>query len=155
MGLKKGPFVVADTVSVDGDPYSSTTKGVIELGPSPEIVATVDVCVTEPQKTQVSLDSMAQIAVIDRNTVGNPITFEVKYEILRNDTVIATINDKMDYETIGDPSRHTNFPSFPVLDNHPGVGMNRYELRVARIETPEVGSIFVASRSLKATVFTV
>ncbi|NDI37176.1 hypothetical protein [Chengkuizengella sediminis] len=155
MGLKKGTFVVAQTFSVL-DPYDSASKNIIELSNDGDfaIVATVDVCVKNPQRTQVSLDSMAQIAVRATDS-----TFEVTYEILRNGIVIATINDEMDFvpaSFMGQNGRHTNFPNFPLLlDNYPSAGINKYELRVTRVLTSEIeDEIFVASRSLKATVFT-
>ncbi|NBI28163.1 hypothetical protein [Chengkuizengella marina] len=148
MGLKKGPFVVAQTFSVL-NPYGGTDAITLAADGDFEIVATVDVCVTQPQKTQVSLDSMAQIAI---ETQENPTTFEVTYEILRNGTAMATINNEMDYAS---PSlqRHTNFPNFPVLDNCPSAGINTYDLKITRVATSNVTNIFVASRSLKATVF--
>ncbi|NDI35649.1 hypothetical protein [Chengkuizengella sediminis] len=152
MGIKDEPFVVAQSVSVD-DAYS-TTAGAIELDPDmPTVVATVDVCVKQPENTQVSLDSMAQIAV-----VGDPdtaVSFEVTYEIMRNSTTIATINDEMDYDAVSE-GRHTNFPNFPVLDDSPPAGINTYDLVCTRVTTNEVevDNIFVGSRSLKATVIT-
>ncbi|NBI30972.1 hypothetical protein [Chengkuizengella marina] len=154
MGLKKGPFVVADTVSV-ADPYNGSDPDVISLpiDGTPQVVATVDVCVTQPQKTQVSLDSMAQIAVVaDTSDDGGPITFEVTYEIQRNGEIIATINDEMDYQSQGPDGRHTNFPNFPILDCNPSAGINTYDLRCTRVTANEVNveDIFVASRSLKA-----
>ncbi|MFS1511195.1 hypothetical protein VQL36_01975 [Chengkuizengella sp. SCS-71B] len=149
MGLKKGSFVVADTVSVD-DPYDINDPNVINLvGDAPTVVASVDVCIKQPQKTQVSLDSMAQIAVIDEEA---NVTFEVIYEILRNDTTIATINDEMDYVT-ANQGRHTNFPNFPLVDNNPSAGLNTYNLRCTLVTPPPEGSLTVGSRSLKATVF--
>ncbi|WP_160647734.1 hypothetical protein, partial [Chengkuizengella marina] len=101
-------------------------------------------------KTQVSLDSMAQIAF---DAIQFSATFKVTYDILRNDTVIATINDEMDYEASPDFVKHTNFPNFPILDNNPSPGINTYELRITRVSTDGVDEIFVGSRSLKATVF--
>ncbi|NBI30920.1 hypothetical protein [Chengkuizengella marina] len=156
MGLKKEPFVVAQSFSVE-NPYGG--EGAIELPspiagvPIPRVVATVDVCVTQPMNTQVSLDSMAQIAV-----VGDPdtsVSFEVTYEIMRNSTTIATINDEMDYDAVSE-GRHTNFPNFPVLDDSPPAGINTYDLVCTRVTTNEVevDNIFVGSRSLKATVIT-
>ncbi|NDI37184.1 hypothetical protein [Chengkuizengella sediminis] len=152
MGLKKGPFVVAQTFSVL-DPYDPASENIIVLPDDGdfEIVATVDVCVKQPQKTQVSLDSMAQIAIL---AFENPVTFEVRYEIMRNGTIIATINDEMDYDNSNNTERHTNFPNFPILDDNPSIGINTYELKVTRVSTFSVEDIFVASRSLKATVFT-
>ncbi|MFS1513391.1 hypothetical protein VQL36_13235 [Chengkuizengella sp. SCS-71B] len=155
MGLKKGILVVADTVSVD-DPYDPGDENIIILSNDGdfEIVATVDVCVKDPQKTQVCIDSMAQIAIC--NDDGPPsVTFEVTYELLRNGTTIATISDEMDYARAGADGRHTNFPNFPLVDNNPCAGINTYELRITRVSTNAEGDIFVASRSLKATVFTV
>ncbi|NDI33614.1 hypothetical protein [Chengkuizengella sediminis] len=119
---------------------------------TPTVILSVDVYVKQPQRTQVSLDSMAQIAVDGNNTGAT--TFEETYEILRNDVVIATINDLMDYEG-ANFGRHTNFPNFPLVDDNPSARINKYELRVTRV-APDTGVIFifVASRSLKATVFT-
>ncbi|MFS1512542.1 hypothetical protein VQL36_08915 [Chengkuizengella sp. SCS-71B] len=151
MGLKKESIVIAQTFSVL-DPYDPEAENIIVLLNNGDfaIVATVDVCVKDPQKTQVCIDSMVQIAV--NNDDGPPsVTFEVTYELLRNGTIIATINDEMDYEA-GD--RHTNFPNFPLVDNNPSTGINTYELRITRVSTNAQGDIFVASRSLKATVFT-
>ncbi|MFS1512538.1 hypothetical protein VQL36_08895 [Chengkuizengella sp. SCS-71B] len=154
MGLDKGPFVVAHTFSVL-EPYDSGAENIIVLPNDGdfEIVATVEVCVKQPQKTQVSLDSMAQIAV-DNNFITS-VTFEVTYELFRNGVVIATINDEMDYQP-NTGGRHTNFPNFPVIDNNPSGGINTYDLKITRVSTnfPQI-NIFVASRSLKATVFTV
>ncbi|MFS1511737.1 hypothetical protein VQL36_05460 [Chengkuizengella sp. SCS-71B] len=157
MGLNKGPFVVAQSFSVE-NPYGG--EGSIELPfPDPDevpvVVATVDVCVQQPQKTQVSIDSMTQIAVI-----GNPgldsISFEVKYEILRNGTTIATINDEMDYAKPNSIEfRHTNFPNFPLVDEDPDPGINKYDLRCTFLSFFGVNSIFAGSRSLKATVITI
>ncbi|MFS1511364.1 hypothetical protein VQL36_02855 [Chengkuizengella sp. SCS-71B] len=156
MGLKKGPFVVADTVSVD-DPYSEAA-GAIKLPfgvpPVPIVINTVDVCIKQTEKTQVSLNSMTQIAVLASTDIGGPVTFEVIYEIQRNGEVIATIHDKMDYFSPFFGGRITNFPNFPTVDNNPNKGMNTYELRCTRatIDEISVAEIFVASRSLKATV---
>ncbi|NDI34641.1 hypothetical protein [Chengkuizengella sediminis] len=156
MGLNKGPFVAADTVSVL-NPYGGTGSITLAADGDSEIVATVDVCVTQPEKTQVSLDSMTQIAVTRLSPTSDPVilnvsvTFEVRYEILRNGNVIATINDEMDYEAAGE-GRHTNFPNFPILDDNPNAGINTYDLKVTRVSTSVVEDIFVASRSLKATV---
>ncbi|NBI28329.1 hypothetical protein [Chengkuizengella marina] len=157
MGLKKGPFVVAQTFSVL-DPYDPAAENIIVLPNDGdfEIVATVDVCVTQPKNTQVSLDSMAQIAVIANSGSGfSSTTFEVKYELLRNGDCIAIINDEMDYSNPLDTDfRHTNFPNFPVLDINPSLGINKYVLRCTRVVPDfDVQDIFVASRSLKATVF--
>ncbi|MFS1512523.1 hypothetical protein VQL36_08815 [Chengkuizengella sp. SCS-71B] len=148
MGLKKGSFVVADTVSVD-DPYDISDPNVIELtalDPSADVL-TIDVCV-KSKNTKVCIDSMAQIAILDISS--NFVTFEITYEILRNDTVIATINDEMDYESVVQ-GRHTNFPNFPIVDDTPDLGVNRYVLRC----TDELclSRVTVGSRSLKATVF--
>ncbi|MFS1513961.1 hypothetical protein VQL36_16165 [Chengkuizengella sp. SCS-71B] len=174
MGLKKGPSVVADTVSVD-DPYSEAAGAILLAADGDfEIVATVEVCVKQPQRTQVSIDSMAQIALeedvgqiaaIDEDSdlgvlMSGPVTFEVTYEILRNGDVIATINDEMDYEApVGTTGRHTNFPNFPIVDNNPRAGINTYALKITRVFVTEpvkaVINVFVASRSLKATVFPV
>ncbi|MFS1511779.1 hypothetical protein VQL36_04980 [Chengkuizengella sp. SCS-71B] len=153
MGLKKGSFVVADTVSVD-DPYDEDSPGVIRLIQSvPTVVATVDVCVKEPQKTQVSLDSMTQIAVFNPSGAITSVTFEVKYEVMRNGMTLATINDEMDYIPTGPApdGRHTNFPNFPILDNNPSIGINTYDLVCTNVIGPT--PVFVGSRSLKATVF--
>ncbi|MFS1512529.1 hypothetical protein VQL36_08845 [Chengkuizengella sp. SCS-71B] len=152
MGLKKGPFVVAQTFSVL-DPYDPADENIIVLLSDGdfEIVATVDVCVTQPKKTQICIDSMAQIAVISEDS-----TFELTYELLRNGIVIATINDEMDYEPpLGTDGRHTNFPNFPLVDNKSSAGINKYELRVTRVSTSGAEDlvVFVGSRSLKATVF--
>ncbi|NDI33613.1 hypothetical protein [Chengkuizengella sediminis] len=166
MGLKKGPFVVAQTFSVE-DAYGGTGAITLAADGDSEIVATVDVCIKEPQKTQVSLDSMAQIAVggtpppppappsvaSDPVILNVSVTFEVRYEILRNGNVIATINDEMDYEGVA-AGRHTNFPNFPIVDDNPRAGINTYDLKVTRVSTSFVDDIFVASRSLKATVIT-
>ncbi|MFS1511919.1 hypothetical protein VQL36_05715 [Chengkuizengella sp. SCS-71B] len=153
MGLKKGAFVVDDTVSVD-DPYDTTDPNMIQLDTNdPITVATVDVCVEQPQRTQVSLDSMAQIAVANINTGATSLTFEVKYEIIRNGTTLAIINDEMDYVPTGtfpDGGRHTNFPNFPILDNNPIGGINTYDLVCTNVSGPSL--TFVGSRSLKATV---
>ncbi|NDI33442.1 hypothetical protein [Chengkuizengella sediminis] len=151
MGLKKEPFVVAETFSVL-DPYDPASENIIVLSNDGdfEIVATVDVCVKQPQRTQVSLDSFAQIAV-EPGADDDPQTFEVTYELLRNGDPIVTIDDEMDYVHAG-TGRHTNFPNFPLVDNNPSAGINRYDLVCTRISGPSF--IFVASRSLKATVFT-
>ncbi|NDI33616.1 hypothetical protein [Chengkuizengella sediminis] len=153
MGLKQEPFVVAQSFSVV-DPYDPDDPNIIDLSNTldPKTVATVDVCVKNPQKTQVSIDSMAQIAV---GATQSSETFKVTYEIMRNGTTIATINDEMDYVPTGsfpDAGRHTNFPNFPVLDNNPSAGINTYDLVCTRLSATSF--IFVASRSLKATVFT-
>ncbi|NBI31026.1 hypothetical protein [Chengkuizengella marina] len=155
MGLKKGPFVVAQTFSVL-DPYDPAAENIIVLPNDGdfEIVATVDVCVKNPKKTQVSLDSMVQIAVVaDTDDGGGPVTFELTYEIQRNGEIIATINDEMDYQSPGPDGRHTNFPNFPIVDNNPRAGINTYDLKVTRVSTFAVDDVFVASRSLKATLF--
>ncbi|NBI30921.1 hypothetical protein [Chengkuizengella marina] len=159
MGLNKGPFVVAQCFSVL-DPYDVNAGAIPLPDPfpteTPVVVATVDVCVTQPQKTQVSLDSMVQIAANGNVAGASSASFEVTYELFRNNVVIATIIDEMDYVPTGsfpDDGRHTNFPNFPVLDNNPSAGINTYDL----VCTNKGGSfppIFAASRSLKATVFT-
>ncbi|NDI37183.1 hypothetical protein [Chengkuizengella sediminis] len=158
MGLKKGPFIVADTVSVL-DAYDVNAGAILlpsTIPPTPLVVATVDVCVKHPQNIQVSLDTMAQIAV---TAAGGDVsaTFEVTYEILRNGEVIATINDEMDYvpTSTTPPGRHTNFPNFPLVDNNPSAGINTYDLRCTRVTPDEnIQLLFIASRSIKATVIT-
>ncbi|MFS1512532.1 hypothetical protein VQL36_08865 [Chengkuizengella sp. SCS-71B] len=152
MELEKGPFVVAQSVSVD-DPYDDTDPNVIILpiDGSPVDVLTVDVCVKQPQKTQVSLDSMGQIAAFIASAGAN--SFEVKYEILRNNNSIAIINDEMDYQGANE-RRHTNFPNFPVVDNNPNAGINTYVLQCTQVSASGPSLIAVGSRSLKATVFT-
>ncbi|NDI34900.1 hypothetical protein [Chengkuizengella sediminis] len=153
MGLNKGPFVVAQSFSVE-DPYD-VDAGAIDLNVMPQtVVATVDVCVNKPTKTQVSLDSMVQIAVMSSVRISSlpSQTFEVLIEILRNGKVLATINDEMDYEIAGE-GRHTNFPNFPLVDNNPSAGINTYDLRCTLVSGMSA-SVFAASRSLKATVFT-
>ncbi|MFS1513385.1 hypothetical protein VQL36_13205 [Chengkuizengella sp. SCS-71B] len=151
MEMKKGFFVVADTVSVL-DVYNTSDPNVINLTPAnpSAVVSTVDVCVKQPQKTQVSIDTMAQIAVLGLTLMGQ--TFEVTYELLRNDTVIATINDEMDYESVVQ-GRHTNFPSFPLVDDNPIAGLNTYDIRCTSVTRPTLGFVLIGSRSLKATVF--
>ncbi|NBI27804.1 hypothetical protein [Chengkuizengella marina] len=152
MGLKNDPFVVADTVSVL-DVYNTSDPNVINLTPAnpSAVVSTVDVCIKQPQKTQVSIDSMAQIAVLGLTMMGQ--TFAVTYELLRNDTVIATINDEMDYESVVQ-GRHNNFPNSPLVDDNPIAGINTYDLRCTSVTRPTVGFVLIGSRSLKATVFT-
>ncbi|MFS1512501.1 hypothetical protein VQL36_08705 [Chengkuizengella sp. SCS-71B] len=151
MGLKKGPFVVADTVSVD-DPYGGEGTIVLPVQIATP-VATINFCVKNPQKTQISLDSMVQIAVLAIST-GVARDFAVTYEIIRNnETTIALINDEMDYLAVNE-GRHTNFPNFPVLDNNPSAGINTYELVCTRTAGSKL-TIFAGSRSIKATVFTV
>ncbi|NDI35657.1 hypothetical protein [Chengkuizengella sediminis] len=153
MGLDKGSFVVAQTFSVL-DVYNTSDPNVINLTPAnpSAVVATVDVCVKQPQKTQVSIDSMAQIAVLGLTMMGQ--TFEVTYELLRNDTVIATINDEMDYESVVN-GRHNNFPNFPLVNDNPIAGLNTYDIRCTSVTRPTLGFVLIGSRSLKATVFTV
>ncbi|WP_162037069.1 hypothetical protein [Chengkuizengella sediminis] len=108
-------------------------------------------CVKQPKRTQVSLESMTQIAV--RSTDQLSVTFEVTYEILRNGEVIATINDEMDYAKPGglEDFRHTNFPNFPIVDNNPRAGINKYDLRCTFESGTGVRNIFATSRSLKVT----
>ncbi|NDI35643.1 hypothetical protein [Chengkuizengella sediminis] len=158
MGLNKGPFVVADTVSVVGNPYDENTEGIIELpdvGGLAVVVLSIDVPVKQPKRTKVSIDSMVQVATTSFDPDLPVTSFKMTYEILRNDIVIATINDEMDYATANE-GRHTNFPNFPIVDNYPSTGINKYELRCERDINNEENlfDIFVASRSLKATVFT-
>ncbi|NBI28222.1 hypothetical protein [Chengkuizengella marina] len=148
MGLKKVPFVVDNTVSVD-DPYNFGDPKVILLLDDPTVVLSVDVCVKQPQKTKVLLDSMAQIAVRDG---GIPISFEVSFELLRNGTRIALINDEMDYVPAGSTGRHTNFPNLPLVDNDPSPGINKYDVVCTLVSNISGASIFVGSRSLKATI---
>ncbi|MDP5274013.1 hypothetical protein [Chengkuizengella axinellae] len=154
MGLEKGPFVVAKSVSVEGDPYNPDTQGVILLPTDGSFVdvLTIDVCVKQPLKTRVIIDSMTQIAVITADG-----TFEVKYELLRkssgNSDVLATINDEMDYQ-ITNLRRHTNFPNFPIVDKNPSHGINTYVLRCTDLKCMIEFPPRVASRSLKATVIT-
>ncbi|MDP5274332.1 hypothetical protein [Chengkuizengella axinellae] len=152
MGLDKGPFVVADTVSVD-DPYGG--EGTIVLPSSIATpVATINFCVKNPLKTQVSLDSMVQIAVLPTFPPGSAIEFAVTYQVIRDDNqIIASLNDEMDYITAVANGRHTNFPNFPVLDENPHTGINTYELVCTRTAGQTL-VIFAGSRSLKATVFT-
>ncbi|NDI33617.1 hypothetical protein [Chengkuizengella sediminis] len=149
MGLNKGPFVVADTVSVEGSPYTMQTEGVVSL-PSdgtPIDVLSVDVCV---HGSQVCIDSMIQVAV-GMSNFGNT-TFSVKYDILRNGDCIATINDEMDYEAVPADGRHTNFPSIPVVDENPVSGLNKYVLRCTNQSPLPFPNVFIGSRSLKASV---
>ncbi|MFS1512520.1 hypothetical protein VQL36_08800 [Chengkuizengella sp. SCS-71B] len=156
MGLKKESFAVADTVSVL-NPYNFGDPDVIRIpfDGTPVNVLTVDVCVKQPQGTQVSIDSMAQIVVVGQTEPGEGVTFEVRYEILRNGNIIATINDEMDYLPPSAPERYTNFPNFPVVDNSPIVGINTYDLRCTLLSQTGVSlnDLGAASRSLKATVF--
>ncbi|MFS1512524.1 hypothetical protein VQL36_08820 [Chengkuizengella sp. SCS-71B] len=99
-------------------------------------------------RTQVSLDSMAQIAV----DAATSSPFGVLYNILRNGDLIATINDEMDY-VVANEGRHTNFPNFPILDNNPSAGINTYDLVCILSLSGGANVTYVASRSLKATVF--
>ncbi|MDP5274023.1 hypothetical protein [Chengkuizengella axinellae] len=149
MGLDRVPFIVADTVSVD-DPYTFDPN-VIQLpfDGTPVDVLSVDVCVSH--KTQIKLDTMAQIAVLGLTMIDQ--TFEVTYQIIRNDDCVSMISDEMDYDSVVD-GRHMNFPNFPLVDKNPSLGMNTYHLRCTSVITPTVGFVFVGSRSLKATVFT-
>ncbi|NDI34531.1 hypothetical protein [Chengkuizengella sediminis] len=148
MGIKEEPFVESQSVSVE-DPYSFTDPNVfvLSLGVS-EVVLSVDVYVKQPQKTQVTLDSMVQIAVPGIGG-GSPDMFGLTYEIQQNGTTIATINDEMDFVSV---RRHINFPNFPVLDNNPNIGINTYDLVCTSTAD---ATIIIASRSLKATVFPV
>ncbi|MDP5272664.1 hypothetical protein [Chengkuizengella axinellae] len=155
MGLKDEPFVVIDTVSVVGNIYGSGGDLIFLEPNDPTTVATVDVCVKQPEKTQVCIDSMVQFAVGGTGGVGSDVTFQVLYEIHRNGDVIARINDEMDFELAGGRGQ-TNFPNFPVVDNDPIGGINTYDLVCTRDTTNEnaVAVINAASRSLKATVIT-
>ncbi|NDI35634.1 hypothetical protein [Chengkuizengella sediminis] len=153
MGLNKEPLVVVQMFVLD--PYGFIDPDVIRLpddGTS-QVILTVDVCVKEPQETQVLLESMIQIAVDDFefNTLT---TFEVIYELLRNGDVIATINDEIDYSKPDDFFRHTNLPNFSLVDNNPSLGINTYELVCTNVIGGASIAIFAGSRSLKATVFT-
>ncbi|MDP5274973.1 hypothetical protein [Chengkuizengella axinellae] len=148
MGLDKGPFVEGVSVSVD-DPYGGTDS--INLNNGTVDVLILEVCVKDPEKTQVSIDSMAQIAV--ENGATGPTTFEVLYEVLANGVTLGSINDLMDYEAVvANSGQHNNFPNFPLLDENPIAGINTYILRCTEVQGP---SVFVGSRSLTATVFTV
>ncbi|MFS1512502.1 hypothetical protein VQL36_08710 [Chengkuizengella sp. SCS-71B] len=150
MSLKQEPFVVAQSVSVEGDPYNTNTEGVILLPDDsiPKVVLSVDVCIKQPDRTQVCIDTMAQIAVIGITFIGN--SFDIKYEIHRNGGNIATIIDKMDFAS-NPGDRHTNFSNFPVLDENPHAGINTYEL----VCTALTGfNNLIGSRGLKATVIT-
>ncbi|NDI33615.1 hypothetical protein [Chengkuizengella sediminis] len=152
MGIKDEPFVVAQSVSVEGDPYNTDTEGVILLPDDsiPKVVLSVDVCIKQPERTQVCIDTMAQIAVVGITFLSNPI--DMTYEIHRNGNRIAIINDQMEFASNAPGARHTNFPNFPILDNNPYAGINTYDL----VCTAVTGfNNFVASRSLKVTVFTV
>ncbi|MDP5275094.1 hypothetical protein [Chengkuizengella axinellae] len=154
MGLNKGPFVVVDTVSVL-DPYG--WEGSITLlldnviiTPIPVTLLSVDVCVRQPERTQVLLDSFFQNAI---TISGGDGVIGVRYQLQRNDTPIAEINDEMDYADVND-GRHTNFPDFPLVDKTPNRGINKYQLKVVQlaISVPALNSIYIGSRSLKATV---
>ncbi|MDP5274972.1 hypothetical protein [Chengkuizengella axinellae] len=147
MGLNKGPFVEGVSVSVD-DPYGGTDS--ISLGSGTRDVLTLEVCVKDPEKTQVSIDSMAQVAVRASGTPSS-VTFEVLFEVLANGVTLGSINDLMDYQAVSN-GEHNNFPNFPLLDENPIAGINTYILRCTQVQGP---SIFVGSRSLTATVFTV
>ncbi|MFS1512556.1 hypothetical protein VQL36_08985 [Chengkuizengella sp. SCS-71B] len=153
MGLNNDPFVVVQEFELD--PYGFIHPEVIRLPDDGTslVVLTVDVCVKQPQKTQILLDSMIQIAVDDFgfNTLS---TFEVTYDLLRNGDVIATINDEIDYAEPDDLLKNTNLPRFPIVDNNPSFGTNTYELACTNVIGGASIAIFVGSRSLKASVFT-
>ncbi|MDP5274019.1 hypothetical protein [Chengkuizengella axinellae] len=159
MGLNKGPFVVDQSVSVD-DPYDRNDPDVISI-PTPgdsEEVLTVDVCVKQPHKTQVLLDSMVQVAV--RATLSPfpvNVTFVVEYELERNGTTIASITNEMDYLAVGSTpgvnGRHNNFPNFPLVDENPNQGNNTYVLRCTNFSPNPSPFITIGSRSLKASLF--
>ncbi|MDP5276530.1 hypothetical protein [Chengkuizengella axinellae] len=86
--------------------------------------------------------SMIQIAVGAASGPDVPTTFEVTYEILRNDDVIATMNDTMDYVSSGGVGRHTNYPNSPIVDRNPSAGMNTYALRCRRVAN-ETNILFI------------
>ncbi|MDP5275128.1 hypothetical protein [Chengkuizengella axinellae] len=154
MGIKEEPFVVAQSVSVD-NPFNDPDVIFLQ-GNTPTTVATVDVCVKQPQRTQVCIDSMVQVGV-GASTAGNPTTFVMTYELFRNNTPIATINDEMDYSSPPNETfNYTNFPNFPVVDKDPIAGNNSYDLVCTRVTAneSEVAFIGIGSRSLKATVIT-
>ncbi|MDP5273244.1 hypothetical protein [Chengkuizengella axinellae] len=149
MGLNKEVFIVAKSVSVV-DPYDDSDPDVIQLPVDGSFVdvLSVDVCVKNSKRTQVSLDSFAQIAMTGGDGAGGATLLSVTYEILRSNTILATINNTMDYASVN-LGRHTNFPNFPVVDEEPNVGINTYILRCSSGGGPNV-----ASRSLKAIVIT-
>ncbi|MDP5274007.1 hypothetical protein [Chengkuizengella axinellae] len=150
MGLKEEPFVVVQSFSIE-DPYNifNPEPNLIILDPNdPTEVLCIDVCINQPDKTQVSIDSMTQIAVRAGSFI---VDFEVLYEIVANDTVIARINDEMSYQSAIDIGRHTNFPNFSVVDKNPRAGNNTYKLICTNL-AGDPSSILAASRSLKATV---
>ncbi|MDP5275380.1 hypothetical protein [Chengkuizengella axinellae] len=156
MGLNKGPFIVSKSISVD-DPYDTTDPDVILLPKDPpgsfEDVLTIDVCVKQPGKTKVRIDSMAQIAV-NISTTEDVTPFQVTYEVLRNNQRIALINDQMQYDTSSDDvDRHNNFPNYPIIDNNPDPGINQYVLRCTDVLCVARIDVTVGSRSLVATVF--
>ncbi|MDP5274144.1 hypothetical protein [Chengkuizengella axinellae] len=160
MGLEKETFVTAQSFSIE-DPFDPTEENVISI-PTPgssEEVLTVDVCVKQPHKTHVLLDSMAQVAV--RATLSPfpvNVTFVVEYELERNGTRIASITDEMDYLAVGSTpgvnGRHNNFPNFPLVDENPDPGNNTYVLRCTNSSPNPSPFITIGSRSLKAAVIT-
>ncbi|MDP5274020.1 hypothetical protein [Chengkuizengella axinellae] len=109
-------------------------------------------CVRQPERTQVLLDSFFQNAI---TISGGDGVIGVLYQLQRNDTPIAEINDLMDYADVND-GRHTNFPSLSLVDKTPDRGINKYQLKVVQLilSIPVLNSIYVGSRSLKATVIT-
>ncbi|NBI28227.1 hypothetical protein [Chengkuizengella marina] len=155
MGLEKGPFVVDNTVSVL-DPYGGEGSIIlVQSGMSvttPIPVVSIDVCVKHPQKTKVSLDFLSQVAIEDMDVATS---FGLLFELQRNSIVIATINDEMDYVPAGSKGRYTNFPNFPLVDDEPDTGMNKYVLilnGLSFLGTENI-AMYIGSRSLKATVF--
>ncbi|MFS1511342.1 hypothetical protein VQL36_02720 [Chengkuizengella sp. SCS-71B] len=157
MGLKQKPFVVCDSVSVL-DPYGGEGSIIlVQSGMSvitPLTIVSIDVCVRQSQKTKVSLDFLSQAAIED---MGLATSFGLVFQLQRNGIVVATINDEMDYVPAGSTGRYTNFSNFPLVDDEPDTGINKYELILNGLSftgTENIG-MYIGSRSLKATVFIV
>ncbi|MFS1511925.1 hypothetical protein VQL36_05745 [Chengkuizengella sp. SCS-71B] len=140
MSFKKEPFIVCD--------QSTQSKS---LDPDTEItVLTVEVCVPQPQITQVKLDSTVEIIRIPSTTF---FFSQVDYRLYKNGMTLASQSDIASQDlTVILPVN--TIDALTWCDNNPDPGLNIYEIRMERITNDEanISSVEARTRGLNASV---